>query len=80
MLELTGFYFRRLSFAFLLVGLLSAFYTEAFADIPIGRGGRPKPPLSKQRLSYLCVLGAGVPGICWATARTLRGKQRRLWD
>ena len=64
----------------ILVGILVAFYTEAFADVPIGRGGRPKPPIGRQRLHYLLVIGAGIPGTVWALLRVVRGRQRNLWE
>jgi hypothetical protein len=75
-----GEWFRKLSLIAILVGLLVAFYTEAFSDIPVGRTGRPKGPLSEQRLSYCLVIAAGVPGAAWAIIRTVRGQQRTPWE
>jgi hypothetical protein len=72
--------FRKLSFVAVGVGLLVAFNTEAFADIPVGRAGRPKPPLATQRLHYLLLVGAGIPGVLWALVRTVRGRQRTPWE
>jgi hypothetical protein len=72
--------FRKLSLILVGVGCLVAFYTEAFADIPVGRDGRPKPPLRVQRVNYLLLIGAGVPGAAWAFVRTVHGRQRTFWD
>jgi hypothetical protein len=80
MLERIGDAFRKLSFVIIGVGLRVAFYSEVFADIPIGRDGRPKPPMAVQRRNYLLVLGAGVPGVFWAVIRTVRGQQRTFWE
>jgi len=72
--------FRKLSFILILVGVMVAFFTEVQADIPLDRRGRPKPPMADQRLRYLLVMAAGVPGAAWAVIRTLRGKQRTFWE
>ena len=80
MFALIAEWFRKLSLIVLGVGVLVAFYTEAFADIPIGKDGRPKPSMTRQRLQYLLVVGAAVPGVAWATVRTVRGQQRNPWE
>jgi hypothetical protein len=80
MLEQLADGFRKLSIVIILVGLLVVFYTEAFSDVPIGRAGRPKPPLAVQRRNYLLLIAAGVPGACWAVVRTARGDQRTFWE
>jgi hypothetical protein len=67
-------WFRKLSIIVVGVGCLVAFYTEAFADVPLNRRGKPKPPMAEQRLNYLLLIGAGVPGAVWAAVRTYHGK------
>ncbi len=73
MLWQIGEWFRRFSAILVGVGLLVALFTEIFADAPIGRGGRPKPPIETQRLRYLLVIGAGVPGSVWWAVRSALG-------
>ena len=79
MLERLADWFRKFSLILVGVGLLVAFFTEVFSDVPIGRGGRPKPPLSTQRLRYLAVIGVGVPGTVWMVVRAAHGKPT-TWD
>ena len=66
MLAQLGEVFRKISFVVIVVGLLVVIYTEAFADIPVGRSGRPKRPLAEQRRDYCLVTAAGIPGAVWA--------------
>jgi hypothetical protein len=73
-------WYRKLSLAVIGVGLLIAFFTEVFADVPVGRSGRPKPPIGVQRIEYLLMLGAGVPGVAWGVVRAARGQQRTPWE
>jgi hypothetical protein len=73
-------WYRKLSFVVIVLGLLIAFNTEIFADVPVGRGGRPKPPIGVQRIHYLLILGAGVPGAAWGLVRAARGQQRTPWE
>lgn len=80
MLEQLANGFRKLSLIVVLVGFLVAFYAEAFSDIPIGRGGRPKPPMAQQRLTYGLLIAAGIPGAIWSIVRAARGSQRTWWD
>jgi hypothetical protein len=70
---------RKFSLILIGVGLLVAFWTEAFSDIKIGRDGKPKPPMRVQRLQYLAVIGAGVPGSIWMLSRAANGKPPS-WD
>jgi hypothetical protein len=80
MLYQLGEWFRKLSLIVVLVGLFVAVSTEVFADIPIGRNGRPKPPMREQRRNYLLLIGAGVPGAAWAIHRAATGRQRTPWE
>jgi hypothetical protein len=80
MVSLLGPLFRKLSMVVAVVGLLACFYTEAFADVPIGRRGRPNPPIAVQRLSYMGVNIASLPGTAWAVMRTVRGQQKSLCE
>jgi hypothetical protein len=80
MFEQLGTWFRKFSFTVIVMGLLIAFFAEAFADIPVGRRGRPKPPLRVQRIEYLSILGAGLPGAVWGLVRAARGQQRTPWE
>jgi hypothetical protein len=79
MLYWLGEWFRKLSIILMIVGGLVAFFTEVFADVPLDRRGRPKPPMAVQRLNYLALIGAGVPGAAWAAIRTYHGKPPS-WD
>jgi len=80
MLELLGGWIRKGSLAIVAVGLLIAFWTEAMADIPVGRDGRPKPPMAQQRLYYGLLLSAGIPGVVWGVVRAIKGNQRTPWE
>jgi hypothetical protein len=80
MLEQLAAWFRKLSVIVVLVGALVVFYTEAFSDIPIGRNGKLKPPMSTQRLQYLGLIALGVPGAIWTAVRAARGKRPDEWD
>jgi hypothetical protein len=80
MLERIGELFRKISLILLPVALLVAFYTEAWSDVPVGRRGRPKPPIGEQRRDYVILLAAAVPGSLWAFIRMARGKQTSYWE
>lgn len=79
-MTLLGEYFRKLSLILLLVSILVAISTEMWSDIPVGRGGRLKPPIAEQRSTYLILMAVSAPGILWAFIRLVRGKQQRFWD
>jgi hypothetical protein len=79
MSHLIGGWVRKLSVVAVVVGVLVAFFTEAFADVKIGRDGRPKPPIARQRLHYLLMIGGGLPGAVWAFARSSR-REPSDWD
>jgi hypothetical protein len=80
MSEWVGDKFRKVSWVLLLVGGLTTFYALAFADVPTGRGGRPKPPLGWQLFQTGLVVAAGVPGVTWSVVRAVQGRQRTFWD
>ena len=75
-----GPYVRKVGIVLAGVGLLIAFYTEAFSDVPVGRGGRRKPPIIEQRTAYILLIASGLPGLAWAVVRVARAKQRTLWE
>ncbi len=75
-----GPYVRKLGIVLAGVGLLAAFYTEAFSDVKVGRGGRPKPPLVEQRTAYILLIAGGLPGLAWALVRVARGRQPTIWE
>ena len=79
MVSWLGEWFRKLSIILIIVGCLVAFFTEIFADVPLDRRGRPKPPMSDQRMRYLALIVAGVPGGVWVAVRTWHGKPPD-WD
>ena len=74
-----GEWFRKLSMILIVVGCMIGFFTEVFADVPLDRRGRPKLPMSVQRLRYLALIVAGVPGGAWAAVRARSGKPPD-WD
>lgn len=80
MLDQLTDWFRKLSLILLLVSGLVVAYTEAFSDIPIGRHGRPKPPIARQRMNYAILIAVALPGSIWAIVRTIRGQQRTWWE
>lgn len=80
MFEYFGPAVRKLSLVVVAVGLLVAFFTEAFSDVRAGKSGRPKPPIVEQRTAYLLLIGSGVPGLVWGLVRTARGRQSSPWD
>jgi hypothetical protein len=75
-----GPYVRKASVVLALVGLLAGFYTEAFSDVRVGRGGRPKPPIVDQRAVYITLAACGLPGLAWGLIRLARGRQTSLWE
>jgi hypothetical protein len=80
LLDYFGPYVRKVGMVLAGVGLLVAFYTEAFSDVKTGRGGRPKPPLVEQRTTYILLIAGGLPGLAWALVRVARGRQRTIWE
>lgn len=80
MLENLGGTFRKLSAILCFVGLLTTFYALAFADIPLGRDGRPKPPLRVQLMQTGGIFVAGLPGVIWSVVRATQGKRRDTWE
>ena len=80
MIDWLGDKFRKLSWVALAVGVLAAFYTLLFADYPLDRAGRPKPPLGWQLLRDGAVIASGVPGAAWGVVRAVRGRQRTFWE
>lgn len=80
MLEQLGETARKLSFALMFAALFGGCYAEGSADVPVARDGKPKPPMSRQRATYLLVFGAGVPGVAWGIVRAFRGEQKTPWD
>jgi hypothetical protein len=75
-----GPYVRKVSIVLALVGLLVAFYAEAFSDVRAGRAGRRKPPMVEQRVVYITMVACGLPGLAWGLVRTARGRQTTLWE
>ena len=75
-----GPYVRKVGIVIAGVGLLIAFYTEAFSDVRAGRRGRRKPPIVEQRTAYIVLIACGVPGLAWALVRVARGRQATLWE
>jgi len=71
---------RKLSLIVVLVGCLAGFFTEITSDVPIGRNGKPKGPLWKQRATYCILIATGIPGLIWAIYRTATEKQKTLWE
>ncbi len=80
MLENLADGYRKLSWALLLAGLYVMFWTEATSDVKIGRHGKPKPPLSQQRLVYSCFFIVAVPGCIWGLARAINHDSKTPWD
>jgi hypothetical protein len=79
MLDQLGETFRKLSIALCFVGALTTFYALAFADIPVGRDGKPKPPLRVQLLQTGAIFAAGLPGVVWGFVRYARRHQDSPW-
>jgi hypothetical protein len=80
MLARLGEVFRKISIVLFPIALLIALRTEIWSDVPVGRGGRLKPPIAEQRRDYLVLLSAAVPGSLWAFVRMARGRQRTFWE
>ncbi len=76
---LAGVY-RMLSAIACFVGALTTFYALLFADIPVGRNGKPKPPLRVQLFQTGAIFAAGVPGVAWTLTRAARGKHDPPWN
>lgn len=75
-----GSNYRKLSAVLCLVGVLVTFYTLAFADVPLNRVGKPKPPLWVQLLQCGALFAAGLPGVVWGIVRAARNQQRTPWE
>lgn len=74
MLERLAALYRKLSATACFVGALTTFFALLFAVIPVGRNGKPKPPLRVQLLQTGAIFAAGVPGVAWTLVRSSRGK------
>lgn len=80
MLERLLSLYRKLSGVACFVGALTTFFTLLFADVPLRRDGKPKPPLRVQLLQTGAIFAAGVPGVAWTLVRASRGKHDPPWD